>query len=197
MSLKKAYLLVAIILIVDQISKIYIKTHFFLGEDVTVFPWFKILFVENEGMALGAKLPGAYGKLLLTSFRIVAVFAIGYWLYDSIKRKLSNLLIIAIAMILAGALGNIIDSVFYGVIFDHSHHQIATLFSEKPYGKMMHGKVVDLFYFPLWEGNLPTWLPFVGGKHYTFFEYVFNVADAAISCAVGILLIFNKRAFEK
>lgn len=197
MTLRNSYLLILLILVIDQWSKIYVKTHFFLGEDVEVFSWFKILFVENEGMALGAKLPGPYGKLALTSFRIVVVTAIIYWLHDSIKRKASNLLVIAIAMILAGALGNILDSVFYGIIFNHSNHQVATLFSSEPYGTILHGKVVDMFYFPLWEGVLPEWIPIWGGRYFTFFEYVFNVADAAISCAVGILLLFNKRAFAK
>lgn len=197
MTLRNSYLLILLLLIVDQWSKLYVKTHFFLGEDVEVFSWFKILFVENEGMALGAKLPGQYGKVLLTSFRIVAVFGIGYWMHDSIKRKSSNLLVIAIAMILAGALGNILDSIFYGILFDHSNHQVATLFSGEPYGTLLHGKVVDMFYFPLWEGVLPEWLPIWGGGYFTFFEYVFNVADAAISCAVAILLLFNKRAFAK
>ncbi len=197
MSLKKAYLLVFVILVIDQLSKIYIKTNFYLGEEVEVFSWFKILFVENEGMALGTKLPGAYGKLLLTSFRVVAVGGIGYWLHQSIKDKASNILIVAIAMILAGAVGNIVDSIFYGVLFNDSTHTVANLFSDQPYGTWMHGKVVDLFYFPFWEGNLPTWMPFVGGQYYVFFKYIFNVADAAISCAVVLLLLFNKKAFEK
>ena len=197
MSLKKASLIVFVILLIDQISKIYIKTHFYLDEDVEVFSWFKIAFIENEGMALGTKLPGAYGKLILTLFRVVAVFGIGYWLYTSIKEKASDILILAIAMILAGAIGNILDSVFYGVIFNDSTHNVATLFSDSPYGTWMHGKVVYMLYFPLWEGNLPTWLPIVGGEHYVFFKYIFNVADASISCAVLLLLLFNKKAFEK
>jgi signal peptidase II len=197
MSLKKAYALIFIILLVDQLSKIYIKTHFVLGEEVTVFNWFKILFIENEGMAWGAQIPGSYGKIILTLFRLVAVTLIGYWLWDSVKKKSSNYLIVAIALILAGAFGNIIDSVFYGVIFNDSYHEVATLFSNQPYGTYFHGKVVDLFYFPIWQGNLPSWLPIWGGRFFTFFNAIFNVADMAISTGVGILLVFNNKAFKK
>lgn len=197
MTLKKAYLLIFIILLVDQISKIYIKTHFVLGEEVEVFSWFKILFIENEGMAWGVKIPGTYGKISLTLFRLVAVIGIGYWLWDSVKTKSSNYLIVAISLILVGAFGNIIDSVFYGVIFDDSYNNVATLFSDQPYGTYFHGKVVDMFYFPFWSGNLPSWLPIWGGKEFTFFNAIFNIADMAISTGVGILIVFNKKAFHK
>ncbi|WP_339919145.1 lipoprotein signal peptidase [uncultured Flavobacterium sp.] len=198
MSLRKAYLLIFIILIVDQVSKIYVKTSFVLGEEVEVFRWFKILFIENEGMAWGTEIPGTYGKLILTLFRLVAVGGIGYWLWDSVEKKhSSNYLIVAIVLILAGAFGNIIDSVFYGVIFDDSHSQLATLFSDQPYGTYFHGKVVDMFYFPFWHGTLPSWLPLWGGKDFTFFNAIFNVADMAISTGVGILIFFNKKAFHK
>ena len=195
MSLKKASLLVVLVLLIDQISKIYIKTNFYLGEEVKVFEWFRIHFIENEGMAWGAVIPGDYGKLFLTLFRIVAVFGISWWLWDSINKKMSNFLIVAIALILAGAVGNIIDSVFYGVIFNDSYNQVATAFADQPYGTWFYGEVVDMFYFPIWEGNLPSWLPIWGGKHFTFFNAIFNVADVAISTGVGILIVFNKRAF--
>lgn len=195
MSLKKAYILVFLVLLVDQVSKIYIKTNFFINEEVVVFEWFRIHFIENEGMAWGAVIPGEYGKLFLTLFRIVAVFGIGWWLWDATKKNASNYLKVAIALILAGAVGNIIDSVFYGVIFNDSYHQVATLFSDDPYGTWFHGEVVDMLYFPFWEGNLPEWLPVWGGKHFSFFNAIFNVADIAISTGVGILIVFNKKAF--
>lgn len=198
MSLRKAYLLIFILLLVDQVSKIYIKTNFILGEEVEVFKWFKILFIENEGMAWGTEIPGQYGKLFLTLFRLVAVGGIGYWLWDSVERKQSsNYLIVAISLILAGAFGNIIDSVFYGVIFNDSHQELATLFSDQPYGTWFHGKVVDMLYFPFWHGILPSWLPFWGGREFTFFNAIFNVADMAISTGVGILIFFNKKAFHE
>ncbi|MEZ4853032.1 lipoprotein signal peptidase [Flavobacterium sp.] len=197
MSLKKAYILVFLVLLIDQVSKIYIKTHFFIGESINVLglDWFRIHFIENEGMAWGAVIPGEYGKLFLTLFRIVAVFGIGWWLWDSVRKKASNYLIVAIALILAGAVGNIIDSVFYGVIFNDSYNQVATLFSNEPYGTWFHGEVVDMLYFPFWHGNLPEWLPIWGGKPFSFFNAIFNVADVAISTGVGILIVFNKRAF--
>jgi len=198
MNLKKAYFVVFLVLLIDQLSKIYVKTHFILGHggQIEVASWFKLLFVENEGMAWGVELPGMYGKLILTTFRIIAVGGIGYWLWLSVKEKASNLLIFAISLILAGAFGNIIDSVFYGVIFNHSENQVATLFSDQPYGTWFYGKVVDMFYFPFVEDYLmPQWVPFLGGKQFTFFNAIFNIADVAISTGVGILIVFNKKAF--
>jgi signal peptidase II len=198
MSLKKAGVIIILILLIDQISKFYIKTHFALGEEVPVFDWFRILFVENEGMAWGTKIPGEYGKLALTLFRLAAIVGIGYWLWDAVKNKGSRILITAIALIFAGALGNIIDSVFYGIIFNDSYGHVATFLPEEGgYSSLFHGKVVDMLYFPLWKGYLPNWIPFWGGEYFTFFEPVFNIADSAISVGVALLLLFNKKAFPK
>ncbi|GEQ84732.1 lipoprotein signal peptidase [Patiriisocius marinistellae] len=183
---------------IDQISKIYIKTTFQLHEEVEVFSWFRILFVENEGMAWGAKIPGTYGKLFLTLFRLVAIVGIGYWLWDSARKNASNVLLVAIALIFAGAMGNIIDSVFYGILFEDSVRNVATFLPEEGgYGTLFHGKVVDMLSFPLYDSVLPSWIPIWGGKPFTFFDPVFNVADVAISTGVGLLLVFNKKAFPK
>lgn len=205
MSLKKAVLLIITILLIDQISKIYIKTHFTLQESIRVFDWFKIYFVENTGMAWGTKISDFVtfisdrtAKVLLTLFRIVAIFGIGYWLYDSTKKKNSRLLIVAIALIFAGAMGNIIDSVFYGILFSDSHGDVASFLpKEGGYDTLLHGSVVDMLYFPIWKGYLPEWFPFVGGDYFTFFEPVFNIADVAISTGFLLLIVFNKRAFSK
>lgn len=182
-------------MLIDQLSKIYIKTNFLYGEEVIVFDWFRIHFIENNGMAWGAEFGGKTGKLFLTVFRLFAIAGIGYWLYSSVKKNAPTILIVAISLIFAGAMGNIIDSVFYGVIFDTPRNAVATLFSDKPYGTLFHGKVVDMLYFPIWSGDLPGWVPFWGGKPFTFFNAIFNIADASISTAVGILIFFNKKAF--
>lgn len=203
MTLKKSLIIIFIVLLIDQVSKIYIKTHFVLGESVEVFSWFKILFIENEGAAWGTKLSDilpiseSAGKLFLTIFRLFAIAGIGYWLYDIIQKKSPRILIFAVSLIFAGALGNIIDSVFYGVIFNDSNHQVASMFSDEPYGKLFYGKVVDMLYFPLIDTTWPEWVPKFGGKNFRFFEPIFNVADSAISIGVGVLLVFNKKAFGK
>ena len=195
--MKKAFFIIITVLLVDQISKIYIKTNFLYGEEVVVFDWFRIHFIENNGMAWGAEFGGKAGKLFLTIFRLFAIAGIGFWLYTSIKKNANSILIVAISLIFAGAMGNIIDSVFYGVIFDTPANATATLFSENPYGELFYGKVVDMLYFPIWSGDLPSWIPFWGGKPFTFFNAIFNVADSAISSAVGLLIVFNKKAFPK
>ena len=203
MSLKKATLLIVIILLIDQISKFYIKTHFALNDKVVVFNWFQIVFVENPGMAWGTKMSDFItfisdrtAKLILTLFRIVAVCFISYWLVNSIKKKSATILIVAISLIFAGALGNIIDSVFYGLIFNDSLGQVATFLPDDGgYDTLFHGKVVDMLHFPMWSGFLPDWIPFVGGDYFTFFEPVFNVADMAISTGIGMLIVFNRKAF--
>lgn len=205
MTLKKAIAIIIIILLIDQISKFYIKTHFALYDKIEVFSWFHIVFVENEGMAWGTKLNDLIpaisdrtAKLFLTLFRIVAVCGIGYWLYASIKKHSPKILIVAIALILAGALGNIIDSVLYGLIFNDSNGQVATFLpKDGGYDTWFHGKVVDMLHFPIWKGVLPDWIPLIGGRFFTFFEPVFNVADVAISTGIGMLIVFNKKAFKE
>ena len=205
MSLKKASFVVILILLIDQISKIYIKTHFQLGEDVTVFSWFKIAFIENDGMAWGTKLSDfttlisdRSAKLFLTLFRIVAVTGIGFWLVNVTRQKKSKTLVFAISIIFAGALGNILDSVFYGVLFNDSIMQVATFLPENGgYADVFHGNVVDMLHFPIWSGVMPDNLPLIGGKYFSFFDPVFNVADMAISTGIGILIVFNKKAFEE
>ena len=197
-----------IILLLDQGSKFYIKLNYPLsGYGVpAILDWgfFKLLFVENKGMAMGAKLNDfipfiseATSKLILTLFRIVAIFGLGYWLLDSIKKQSGILLNWALALIFAGALGNIIDSVFYGVIFTDSYGKIAEIFPEKGYASLFYGNVVDMLQFPLVEWTWPSWIPFVGGENYLFFQYIFNIADTAISTGVGILIFFNKKIFSK
>ncbi len=200
---RNALLLVVMILVADQISKIYIKTHFELGESFEVLSWFKILFVENEGAAWGTKLSDLLpvseknAKLILTVFRLLAIGGIGYWLWDILRKHANTTLVFAVSLIFAGAVGNIIDSVFYGQLFNHSYGQVASLWTEEPYAGIFYGKVVDMLYFPLIDTTWPDWMPWVGGQSFRFFEPVFNIADTAISTGVGVLLVFNKKAFAK
>jgi signal peptidase II len=199
--LKKSIAIIVIVLLIDQLVKVYIKTHFYLGETVHIFglDWARLHFVENNGMAWGTEFGGRTGKLFLTLFRLVAITGIGYWLVSSIKQNASKLLIFAITLIFAGAFGNIIDSVFYGLIFDTpGGTNLATSFAENPYGTLFHGKVVDMFYFPFIKNRtFPFWIPFIGGETFTFFNAIFNVADFVISVGVGVLIVFNKRVFPK
>lgn len=205
MSIKKSIVLIIIILLIDQISKIYIKTHFTLYESMDVFSWFKIYFIENYGMAWGTKISDFVSfisdrtaKVALTLFRVFAIFGIGYWLHQATKKQSSKILIIAIALIFSGALGNIIDSVFYGILFEDSHNQVATFLPVSGgYDSLLHGRVVDMLYFPLFEIDLPQWFPFYGGKRFNFFEPVFNIADVAISTGFMMLIVFNKKAFGR
>lgn len=196
MRYRHAILIILLVIAADQFLKFYIKTNFYYGEEINVIGnWFKLHFIENEGMAFGMKLSeAATGKLILTLFRLVAV-VFGFFLLKRFVNKGQHPgLIICGSLILAGALGNLIDSIFYGLIFTESTFHIAKLvpFGEG-YGKMFYGRVVDMLYFPMIETTLPDWVPFWGGKHFSFFEPVFNIADAAISCGVITLLVFQKR----
>jgi signal peptidase II len=197
---RHALLIVILVILADQLSKIYIKTNFYYGEEVNVLGnWFKLHFIENEGMAFGMKLGDAEtGKLILTLFRLVAV-VFGFFLLKRIITKgYSKGTIICGALILAGALGNLIDSIFYGMIFTESSFHIARMVPfGQGYGKLFHGRVVDMLYFPIVDTTLPKWVPFWGGKEFTFFEPVFNIADAAISVGVLILVFFQKKLVHK
>lgn len=198
--LHKSGLIVIAILIIDQASKLWIKTNMMLGQEFNVLGnWFKIHFVENPGMAFGFEFGGEYGKVFLTLFRIVAVIFIGRYLIKISKNKQIPIgFIICITLIFAGAIGNIIDCIFYGVIFDHSYGQVAQIFPENgTYGTWLHGKVVDMLYFPLVDSQYPSWLPFVGGERFQFFRPVFNIADSSISIGICSLLIFYWKTMNK
>ncbi|MCB0515796.1 MAG: lipoprotein signal peptidase [Chitinophagales bacterium] len=194
--MKKKHLIgiILLILFIDQCFKIWIKTHFYLGEEINVIGnWFKLHFIENEGMAFGLSLNFSYGKPILTLFRIMAVVLLFFVLNHLYKKGASKLVLISFSFIIAGAIGNIIDSLFYGLIFNESlyhPHNIAQLFPpEGGYAPLLFGRVVDMLYFPLYEGTLPSWIPFWGGEYVIFFRPVFNIADAAISVGFILLLI--------
>ena len=179
------------ILIIDQIIKILVKTNMYLGESISVFgDWFQLLFIENEGMAFGMAFGGSWGKILLSVFRLVASVGIAWGIIYLIKNNARTFLIVSLSMIFAGAVGNIIDSCFYGLIFSESSAEVATLFPDDGgYAPFLFGKVVDMFYFPIITATWPDWVPFVGGQQFTFFNAIFNFADAAITIGIFMLLI--------
>jgi len=217
---RSALLIILLIIIADQVLKFYIKTHFVNGDDVKIIGgWFRLHFIENEGMAYGMKLSeSVMGKVLLSSFRLVAV-VFGFFLLKRLVNKgYSRGAVICGSLILAGALGNLLDSMFYGLIFtdspyscfsgnfdnfksmmqNHNYTIVAHLTSfGHGYGKFLQGKVVDMLYFPLIDTRMPAWVPFIGGKDFIFFEPVFNIADAAISVGVLTLVFFQKKLFHK
>ena len=198
--MKKASIAILAVLIFDQVLKFWIKTSFLIGQEVHVFDnWFILHFTENEGMAFGMTFGGKAGKLILSIFRIIAIIVIGFYISRLDKRKAPVGLIISFALIMAGAIGNIIDSAIYGLIFsDSSYHSIATLFPQGGgYAPFLHGRVVDMLYFPIVDTILPKWIPLWGGEHFVFFRPVFNVADSSITIGVLMLIIFQKRFFKK
>ena len=195
----KSILLILLILLVDQILKIYIKTHFMLGEEVVVAKnWFIIHFVENNGMAFGFEFGNNIGKYFLSIFRIAAICALGWYLTKLWKKQLPFGLLVCFSLILAGAIGNLIDSAFYGLIFNESHNKVASLFpAGGGYNTFLLGKVVDMFYFPLIDSHFPTWFPIWGGQEFIFFRPVFNVADSSISIGIVAIFIFYRQYFEE
>lgn len=200
MKLRSAVLIILLIIIADQALKIWVKTTYPFGHitDVLGLPWFKLYFIENEGMAWGWKFGGDWGKALLTLFRLAAVLFGTWYLGRIVKQKYSKGFIVCASLIYAGALGNLIDSMFYGMIFESStYSHIAKMFPEEGYAGFLHGHVVDMLYFPIIHSTYPEWIPFVGGKEFEFFSPIFNIADASISIGVIVLLVFQKRFFKK
>lgn len=196
--MKKPLLLVFLVLFVDQFSKIWVKLNMYLGQEFKIFDWFIIHFTENNGMAFGMEFAGDYGKLFLSVFRIFAVIGLTYYLHKLVKEKAHKGLIYSMALILAGALGNIVDSAIYGKLFSSSYHQIATFLPEDGgYAPMLYGKVVDMLYFPMFSGFFPEWFPIWGGDYFLFFRPVFNVADTSISTGVGLIIVFQRRFFAE
>ena len=197
--LKLAILVVTLILIADQAFKFWIKTTFALGDEIVVFKnWFILHFVENNGMAFGIEFAGKWGKLFLSVFRILAICGIGWYLVSISKKEVPRGFVISLSLIFAGAIGNIIDSAFYGMIFNHSYGQVATFLPEGGgYSGFLHGRVVDMLYFPLIVGSYPQWVPFFGGNEFIFFRPVFNLADSSITIGIFSILLFYRNYFSK
>jgi signal peptidase II len=203
MKLKKRtiFFIICTIVIADQALKIYVKTHYYIGESHNVIGnWFKLYFIENEGMAYGWKFGGQWGKILLTLFRLAAVIFGVFYIKKIFERKYHPGYIFCAALIFAGALGNLIDSLFYGMIFENSSmitSNIARIFPPHGYAGFLHGRVVDMLYFPIIQINqLPGWIPFFGGKEFSFFNYIFNIADASVSVGVITIILFRKYFFK-
>lgn len=200
MKYKHVVLIVVLVLVADQALKFWVKTHMSMDQEIIVFQnWFRIHFLENPGMAYGLEFGGNFGKIMLTLFRLVAV-VLGFRLMSKlVKQQYSNALLVFGSLILAGAAGNLIDSMFYGMIFsDSNYYQVAQFLPKGGgYGTFLHGRVVDMLYFHLYDDVLPSWVPFSGGKHFIFFAPIFNIADASISVGVIAILLFQKRLLHK
>ena len=195
--MKRSLLIIFLVLLLDQAVKIYIKTHMYLGQEIHVFGnWFIIHFTENYGMAFGLEFGGITGKFLLSIFRIAAIIGIGWYLRQLILHKRQTGLIVSFSLVFAGAMGNIIDSAFYGMIFSESNFQLAKFFpAEGGYAAFLQGRVVDMLYFPIINGNFPSWFPFWANESFIFFRPVFNIADTAITSGVFALIIWQKKFF--
>lgn len=202
MKLRQVVLIIIIILVADQALKFFIKTNYHINEEHKIMGnWFRLHFVENKGMAWGWEFGGNFGKMFLTLFRLFAVVFGVYYIRKIVKQHMHTGFIVCVALIFAGAVGNLIDSLFYGLVYTESPEGttlVANMVSPgKGYGGFFHGKVVDMLYFPIFDGQWPSWMPFVGGDHFEFFSPVFNIADAAISVGVISILIFQKKFFQK
>ncbi|GAC1450371.1 MAG: lipoprotein signal peptidase [Chitinophagaceae bacterium] len=200
MKLRSAVLIILLVIIADQSLKIWIKTHYPFGHvtDLLGLPWAKLYFIENEGMAWGWKFGGEWGKMILTLFRLAAVIFGTWYLIKIVKQGYSRGFIICASLIYAGALGNLIDSMFYGMLFEEStYSHVAKLFPPHGYAGFLHGRVVDMLYFPMIHSSFPSWIPFIGGNEFEFFSPIFNVADASISVGVITLLLFQKRFLHR
>jgi signal peptidase II len=199
MKLRNAVIIIILIILADQALKIWIKTNFHFGDTgVTGVKWFQLYFIENKGMAWGWEFGGEWGKMALTLFRLAAVIFGTWYLGRIVKQQYTKGFIVCAALIYAGALGNLIDSMFYGMIFEESSYShVAKIFPAESYAGFLHGRVVDMLYFPIIDTELPKWVPLVGGNDFVFFSPIFNIADASISTGVITLLVYQKRFFKK
>ncbi len=195
--MKKVLTTALLLLVLDQLLKFWIKTNMFLGQEFRIFDWFIIHFTENNGMAFGLEFGGDTGKIILSVFRIIVIVWGFTYINTLTKTSLPNGLLVALGLVFGGAIGNIVDGVFYGVLFNDSYNQIAEFLpAVGGYSTFLMGKVVDMFYFPLINTHFPNWIPFFGGEHFIFFRPVFNIADAGISVGMFVLILFYRKYFR-